>query len=338
MEETVAIIGPDSSEIARAVSDLAGLFSVPVVSPSATSEYLCDRKRFKHFFRTVPSDTYQTRVIANLLAYFKWNYIVLLTSDDEYGRSGRRALKERMENASPSICTIIDDVIIPQKVPQLVRMIKAEKKARVIVLFADVDYVMQIIDESKAQSLHGYTWISSDGWTGARIITKGNEQILHGMLGVGPIPSYIPRFKEELAKIAVFGSKYNVWVDEFQEYEKQICNHGDLAQCILDERYELSPYIGATIDAVYAVAHALHEMLRCSKTKCQRGKESISNSELVEYLKRVKFIGVSGREVSFDWFGSGSHWYQVIKYMRIFARNFIFVWEWLRVNLGLQGI
>ncbi len=77
--ETVAIIGPDLSEIARAVADLAGLFDIPVVSPSATSEFLSDRKRFKHFFRTVPSDSYQTRVIVDLLTYFKWNYVIMLT-------------------------------------------------------------------------------------------------------------------------------------------------------------------------------------------------------------------------------------------------------------------
>eukprot|EP00794_Sanderia_malayensis_P015244 gene15244-16818_t len=327
--ETVAIIGPDFSEIARAVSDLAGLFNVPVVSPSATSDFLGDRKRFRHFFRTVPPDTYQTRVIANLLTHFKWNYVVLLSSDDEYGRSGRSALKQRMKDTSPSICTVIDEVITPQKIPQIIRVIKAERKARVIILYSVAAYVLQVMKESTLQRLYGYTWIASDGWSEDEMVIHGNERLLQGMLGVGTIPSYIPKFKEELAKIATNGSKENIWHDEFQANEKQSCSRKDLAQCILDEDYKISPYVGTTIDAVYAVAKALHDVLQCTKVSCKMGKKDIKRSRFLESLKNVKFIGASGREISFDWFGSGLSSFQIMNLKRTkHGHSFVPVAEW----------
>ena len=168
--DTVALIGPDTSEIARAIADLAGLFHVPVVSHGATSQVLGDRKRFRHFFRTVPPDTFQTKVIVSLLKHHLWNYVILLTSDDEYGRSGRSALRAeiRMMTAWP-ICTVIDEVVTSETVRDVVGKIKEQKIAKVIILFSNIDNVIRVINESYLQNLTGYTWIASDEWTGIDI-------------------------------------------------------------------------------------------------------------------------------------------------------------------------
>ena len=47
-KETVVIIGPDTSDLARAVADFSGLFKIPVISPSATSPLLKDQDRFPY--------------------------------------------------------------------------------------------------------------------------------------------------------------------------------------------------------------------------------------------------------------------------------------------------
>ncbi len=219
-----------------------------------------------------------------------------------------------METATPNICTVIDKIVAWQKVPQIIRDIKAQKKARVIILFTNLDHMMHVIEESRTQGLYGYTWIVSDAWTGARMIIEDNQQLLQGMLGVGPPPSDIPGFNDELLKIATNGSQHNVWAEEFQQYEKHACESKDVAQCIMGDSYAISPYVGSTIDAVYAVAHSLHSMLGCSKIRCKNSTKDFSNSQLFEFLKKVKFTGASGLPVSFDWFGSGSSSYQVHHY------------------------
>ena len=81
----VAVIGAAYSGISIAVANLAGLFHVPVVSYASTSRLLSDRQRFKHFLRTVPSDTHQAQAMVDVIREFDWNFVSTIASDTEYG-------------------------------------------------------------------------------------------------------------------------------------------------------------------------------------------------------------------------------------------------------------
>ncbi|XP_050805483.1 G-protein coupled receptor family C group 6 member A isoform X3 [Gopherus flavomarginatus] len=82
-----AVIGSSYSEIAMAVSRLLNLQLIPLVSHASSAEILSDKIRFPSFLRTVPSDFYQTRAMARLIHRSGWNWIGLIATDDDYGRS-----------------------------------------------------------------------------------------------------------------------------------------------------------------------------------------------------------------------------------------------------------
>ena len=318
--ETVAIIGPDLSDIARAVTDLAGLFHVPVVSHSASSPLLGDKTRFKYFFRTVPSDTFQARLIADLLVEFRWTYVILLHSDDEYGRSGRNALQRRL--LSLNICTAIDEKLTFRagKIQNIVQSIKMEKKAKVIILFSSLRYAMELIKESKRKKLHGFTWIATDAWAGSHLVMRDNYKVLEGMLGITPKPYLMPSFKNSLRELATNGSKQDVWAREFANFEKSMCQDKKIDVCMRSESYELSPYIGTTRNAVLLVAHALHEALGCKTTSCSRTLKDLDLSSLTEHLKN--------KYHSLDWYES---FYQISNLKPTGGRRtyeFLSVGEW----------
>lgn len=84
---TVAIIGLGTSDVAMAVTNFAGLFYVPVASYSSSSRLLSNRIRFKYFLRTVSSDTPMARTVIDVLRALKWNFVHVLYSDTDYGRS-----------------------------------------------------------------------------------------------------------------------------------------------------------------------------------------------------------------------------------------------------------
>lgn len=63
------------------VQNLLQLFSLPQVSYSATSRELSDRARFSSFFRVVPSDLHQARVLLALLRAHNWTYVHTLHTD-----------------------------------------------------------------------------------------------------------------------------------------------------------------------------------------------------------------------------------------------------------------
>ncbi|KAM4816927.1 G-protein coupled receptor family C group 6 member A isoform X3 [Urocitellus parryii] len=86
MPRVKAVIGAGYSEITMAVSRMLNLQLIPQVSYESTAEILSDKIRFPSFLRTVPSDFYQTKAMAHLIQKSGWNWIGIITTDDDYGR------------------------------------------------------------------------------------------------------------------------------------------------------------------------------------------------------------------------------------------------------------
>lgn len=83
--DVVAVIGADSSPSSAMIANVLGLFAVPQISPSATSNLLSDKTRFPYFMRMVPPDRYQARAIIQILAHFEWTYVSAVFSRGSYG-------------------------------------------------------------------------------------------------------------------------------------------------------------------------------------------------------------------------------------------------------------
>ncbi|GLJ24195.1 hypothetical protein SUGI_0461430 [Cryptomeria japonica] len=81
--KTVAIIGPQTSQVAEFVADVGDAGSVPIVS-SATSPLLSN-SRFPYFVRMARSDASQMKAIAALVRYYGWRRIVVVYPDDDFG-------------------------------------------------------------------------------------------------------------------------------------------------------------------------------------------------------------------------------------------------------------
>lgn len=73
------------------------------VTYSAISDKLRDKRRFPGMLRTVPSATHHIEAMVQLMTHFQWNWIVVLVSDDDYGRENSHLLSQRLTNAS-DIC------------------------------------------------------------------------------------------------------------------------------------------------------------------------------------------------------------------------------------------
>ncbi|XP_063626987.1 metabotropic glutamate receptor 5-like [Cydia splendana] len=80
----LGVLGPGASAAAVQVQNLLQLFSIPQVSYSATSRELSDRARFATFFRVVPSDRHQARLLVALLRAHNWTYVHAVHTDGAY--------------------------------------------------------------------------------------------------------------------------------------------------------------------------------------------------------------------------------------------------------------
>merc|ERR1719270_999414 len=110
---TIGVIGPGSSANTIQVQNLLQLFDVPQIGYSATSKDLSDKSRFGYFFRVVPSDYYQARVMVDLILEGGYNYVSAVHTEGNYGASGMKAFLALSE--SVGICTATQ-LTVPQHV------------------------------------------------------------------------------------------------------------------------------------------------------------------------------------------------------------------------------
>ncbi|XP_075410078.1 G-protein coupled receptor family C group 6 member A isoform X3 [Tenrec ecaudatus] len=127
-----AVIGAGYSEITMAVSRMLNLQLIPQVSYESTAEILSDKVRFPSFLRTVPSDFYQTKAIAHLIQKSGWNWIGMITTDDDYGRLALNTFT--VQAAANNVCiafrevfpAFLSDTAIEVRINQTLEKIIAE--------------------------------------------------------------------------------------------------------------------------------------------------------------------------------------------------------------------
>ncbi|XP_040191377.1 vomeronasal type-2 receptor 1-like [Rana temporaria] len=91
-------IGDLHSDTTLQMAQLLNLYGYTQISYGARDTLLSDRKMYPNFFRTVPDDEMQYVAIAKLLERLKWNWVGILTSDDEYGEREIRHLSKHLSN------------------------------------------------------------------------------------------------------------------------------------------------------------------------------------------------------------------------------------------------
>ncbi|XP_057796661.1 glutamate receptor 3.7 [Salvia miltiorrhiza] len=93
--EVVAIIGPQSSAIARIISHIATGLQIPVVSYAATDPSLSSLQ-FPFFVRTAPPDSTQMLAMADLVDLHGWKEVIAVFEDTDYGRNAVAALGDAL--------------------------------------------------------------------------------------------------------------------------------------------------------------------------------------------------------------------------------------------------
>ncbi|XP_058422825.1 G-protein coupled receptor family C group 6 member A isoform X3 [Diceros bicornis minor] len=109
MPRVKAVIGAGYSEITMAVSRMLNLQLMPQVSYESTAEILSDKIRFPSFLRTVPSDFYQTKAMVHLIQKSGWNWIGIITTDDDYGRLALNTFA--IQTSANNVCIAFKEVL-----------------------------------------------------------------------------------------------------------------------------------------------------------------------------------------------------------------------------------
>nr|XP_055030999.1 extracellular calcium-sensing receptor-like [Misgurnus anguillicaudatus] len=287
-----AIIGETESSATVILSRTTGPFKIPVISHSATCECLSNKKAYPSFFRTIASDFHQSRALAYIVKHFGWTWVGAVNSDNDYGNNGMATFLNTAHEEG--ICIEYSVKFYrtePEKLLKVVNIIK-QSTAKVIVAFLTSFEMYNLLEQLYIQNITGIQMIGVEAWiTAKNLIIPTSFQVLGGSLGFAVRNIKIEGFLDYVIK-------------EFGETQNYI-------EDVPEQRYTSNIY-----KAVYAVAHALHNLLKCKEQEgCEKGL-TIQPQQVVEALKKVNFTVKFGDHVWFDSTGATVAQYEVVNWQQ----------------------
>ncbi|XP_037631640.1 extracellular calcium-sensing receptor-like [Sebastes umbrosus] len=342
----LGIVGDSSSTRCIAISTVLGLYRLPMVSYFATCSCLSDRQKFPSFFRTIPSDAFQVRAMIQILRRFGWTWAGLLVSDDDYGLHAARSFQSDLAQSGGGCLAYLEVLPWDKDAAELRRIVDLMRKstARVVIVFALQNHMINLMEEVVRQNVTGLQWMASESWTAATVLqTPHLIPYLGGTLGIairrGEIPGlrdFLLRIRPDIQHNNRYG--YNM-VNQFWEYTfhcrfapppagwveagGELCTGQEDLESVKTEFLDISNLRSEynVYKAVYALAYALDDMLRCVPGRGPFSGHSCASLQrlelwqLVYYLEKVNFITPFGDQVSFDENGDALPIYDVMNWL-----------------------
>uniref|UniRef100_A0A3P8RTC8 G-protein coupled receptors family 3 profile domain-containing protein n=1 Tax=Amphiprion percula TaxID=161767 RepID=A0A3P8RTC8_AMPPE len=339
-----AVIGASESSSTIGMLQISGIFQIPI-SHFATCACLSNRKQYPSFFRTIPSDYYQSRALAKLVKHFGWTWVGTVRSDNDYGNNGMTTFitAAHQEGICVEYSEAISRTDSGEQVARVVRVIRSGS-ARVLVAFLAQSEMNVLLEEALKQNLTGLQWVGSESWiTAGHLANKRYSSMLMGSLGFTIRKTKITGLQEFLLQVNPSQDAQNKLLREFWEATFDCSFKSDLhgqSHCSGSERLQdiHNPFTDVSelrisnnvYKAVYAAAHAMHSMLKCGQTgeavnqSCV-WKDHLEPKQVVRHLQDVNFTLQSGERVYFDGNGDPAATYELVNWQRNRAGDSVFV-------------
>ncbi|XP_022665939.1 metabotropic glutamate receptor 2-like isoform X3 [Varroa destructor] len=320
------VLGAASSVTSIQVANLLRLFRIPQISFFSTSPELSNKQRFEYFLRTVPSDRDQAAAMVEIVKLLRWTYVSIVYEESNYGIQAFAVLESLL--AQEGICIAAKEKLTKDSgqgnagaYDQIVERLRAKSRARGVIVFGsdqEVAHLMKAVARGNATGM--FSWIGSDGWSARSLVSDGHEAQVEGTISVQPMAHPIPDFESYFLNLTAQGNKRNPWFIEYWEYTFRCrwpngtvtpYNQKYTSTCTGREKlldpsatggFELERQLQFVSDAVLAFAYAIRDMHEelCggSQGLCHKMKP-IEGSQLLSYLKRVRFNGLTKDEFRF---------------------------------------
>ncbi|KAM8753774.1 taste receptor type 1 member 1-like [Acanthopagrus schlegelii] len=299
LSKVMAVVGTYTSTNTLTVAPLLMMNLIPMVSYGAASSVFSIKQNFPSFLRTVHPNKDVIEVIVRILRHFKWRWVAFLNINDDYGNDGRELFRKMIKDTG--ICLAYTKGLNHEtNYPLIFKQIEAQG-IRIIIVFA-AEWTAEALIESAIQlNITDKVWIAGDAWSlNKRLPKMKGIQNIGTVLGVSQPVVKIPGFNDFL-----YASKSQNRCEnsEQQMFCNQVCNCSNLtANDVIraDPSFNFPVY-----SAVYAIAHALHNVLRCGSGRCD-GNITVFPYMVLAELKKSNFT-LLNRSIEFDENGDPKH-------------------------------
>uniref|UniRef100_A0A8C4RNW7 Glutamate receptor, metabotropic 8a n=1 Tax=Erpetoichthys calabaricus TaxID=27687 RepID=A0A8C4RNW7_ERPCA len=218
----------------------------------------------------------------------------------------------------------------PGEFDKIIQRLMETSNARGVIMFANEDDIRSVLDAAKKNNQTGhFLWVGSDSWGSKIAPVFQQEKVAEGAVTILPKRASIDGFDRFFRSRTLANNRRNVWFAEFWEenFGCKLGSHGkrvgNLKKCTglekigRDSSYEQEGKVQFVIDAVYSMAHALHNMHKehCPGYVglCAR-MSNIDGKELLHNIRSVNFNGSAGTPVIFNENGDAPGRYDIFQY------------------------
>ncbi len=228
--------------------------------------------------------------MVQILKHFGWTWVGLLYSDDDYGLHASQSFHQDVQLFGG--CVDFSEMLPRDNnrrdIHNILAVIQAST-ARVVVVFSTEAYLLPLMDEVALQNVTGRQWIASEAWATSPVFhTQRLLPFLAGTLGISIRRGDIQGLREFLYYLRpdsnprnnmvrifwenMFGCNFETGGRKIEvEGERKVCTgQEDLSST--DTPYTDVSELRASYNAykaVYALAHALHDLIQCEEGRGQ---------------------------------------------------------------------
>uniref|UniRef100_A0A7N6BWA8 G-protein coupled receptors family 3 profile domain-containing protein n=1 Tax=Anabas testudineus TaxID=64144 RepID=A0A7N6BWA8_ANATE len=290
-----ALIAESGSSQSLAVAGTFGSFQLPIISYFSSCACLSNRVKYPTFFRTVSSDYFQAKALAALIKRFGWEWIGVIQSDNDYGRSGILAFSEEVKKLGVCIA-FVGKILRTYNIEKILNVVEIIKQStvKVILAFVPEGDFYPLMTEIVKQNITGIQWLSTDAWiTAPRPSTPEMYQAF----------AFVRDFWE-----TVVGCRPVLPGEHIDtETTNKICTGNETLMNSQDVFFNVTelrdPY--NVYKAVYAIAHALHQLVFCQPV----GEKTVKPCLNISDIQKVKLF--------FDKNGDPPAYYDIINWQLI---------------------
>ncbi|XP_077169557.1 vomeronasal type-2 receptor 26-like [Paroedura picta] len=334
-QKVIAVIGGLLSEISAHTASILNIYKTPQLTHGLFSLAKSDRKLFSSTYQMVPDETYQYRGVVQLLHHFRWTWIGLLAMDDDNGNQFLQRIVPILSDNS--ICfAFIHKLPKSTYIKEMADLIAKEmelfpvvmdRKTNVFYVYGEppvmvaLRYMLYLAPLLLLSPL-GKVWIVTSHWDfeSFAIHRVLDTDTLHGALSFTVHSNQPPGFQEFLQSIRpswVGGDGFIqlFWEQVFscsltheQDDMKKTCSGEEKLESLPGPLFEMqmTGYSYNVYNAVYAVAHALHNIhtLGSKYRKLEEDRrpdvQNIKPWQLHNGLRRILFNNSVGETIQFN--------------------------------------
>uniref|UniRef100_A0A8C8URH5 G-protein coupled receptors family 3 profile domain-containing protein n=1 Tax=Peromyscus maniculatus bairdii TaxID=230844 RepID=A0A8C8URH5_PERMB len=291
---SAAVLTGPSWAISEYMGTLLDLYKFPQLTFGPFDTTLSEQGRFSSLYQVAPKDTSLTLGIVSLMLHFHWNWVGLFIIDDHKGAQILSDLRSELEKNG--VCIAFVEMILAIRGSFLTTSWKnqvqiLDSSANVIIIYGDTDSLLSLIVNIKQKLVTWKVWVLNSHWDHSKFDNYFLLDALHGTLifshhneEINNFTNFIQtanpsKYPEDIYLHVLWHSFFNcsfLWknckiIDNCLPNASLGFLPGNMFDMAMsEERYNV-------YNAVYAVAHSLHEMIinQVQNQSLENGKEMV---------------------------------------------------------------